>query len=76
MDTHDGRRAVYNYLISNKREWNNCFIKNTQRNTSKSATIIVKKMRTPTTFVVHGIQYMPILLLSLNQWKFRNCNIQ
>ena len=22
------RRVVYNHLVSNKREWNNCFIKN------------------------------------------------
>ena len=25
------RRVGYNYLISNKREWNNCFIKNHQQ---------------------------------------------
>ena len=25
------RRGGYNYPISNKCEWNNCFIKNTQR---------------------------------------------
>ena len=24
------RRVGYNHLISNKREWNNCFIKNNQ----------------------------------------------
>ena len=27
-DAH--RRVGYNHLISNKREWNNCFIKNNQ----------------------------------------------
>ena len=47
----DGR---LNYLISNKREWNNCFIKDTQRNPSKLATMIEKTMRTPNVFVVHG----------------------
>ena len=26
----DMRRVGYNHLISNKREWNNCFIKNNQ----------------------------------------------
>ena len=26
----DRRRVGYNHLISNKREWNNCFIKNNQ----------------------------------------------
>ena len=26
----DSQRGTYNHLISNKREWNNCFIKNNQ----------------------------------------------
>ena len=32
IDSQQGakRRVGYNHLISNKREWNNCFIKNNQ----------------------------------------------
>ena len=52
------------YLISNKSEWNNCFIKNTQRNTSKSATII---------FVVNG--FWAHVSLPVNQLKFRIRNV-
>ena len=42
-DSHDespSARVGYNYLISDKREWSNCFIKNTQKNISKSTANI------------------------------------
>lgn len=46
-----------------------CFITNAQRNNSKWATKIGKKMRTPTIFIVHGIwAHIP---LALNQSKLR-----
>ena len=31
------RRVGYNHLISNKREWNNCFIKNSSTNIARFA---------------------------------------
>ena len=33
IDSQQGalRRVGYNHLISNKREWNNCFIKNNEK---------------------------------------------
>ena len=38
IDSQQGawRRFVYNHLISNKSEWNNCFIKKQSRNVAVS----------------------------------------
>ena len=53
----DARSAELSITISsNKPKWNNCFIKNTQRNTSNSATIIGKK--TAHTEHIAGLWYM------------------
>ena len=52
------RRVGYNHLISNKREWNNCFIKNAPKyrilgyNNNKKAQ---KLTHTLAIFVDHGI---------------------
>ena len=36
------QRAGYNHLISNKREWNNCFIKNVYKISKILPTVFVK----------------------------------
>ena len=63
----DGQRAGYNHLISNKREWNNCFIENAHKNIENSSRLyLFKKIdfqivsnfeqtRTVTIFGEHGI---------------------
>ena len=66
-------RARVGYDVSSKRECNNRVIKNIQRSTSKSATIIAKKTRTPNILEVNGIwAHIP---LPINQSKFRIRNI-
>ena len=60
------RRVAYNHLISNKREWDNCFIKNTHKitrvlpyfvckNNQFSAFFSFGRTRTVTIFGEHGI---------------------
>ena len=61
-------RVGYNHLISNKREWNNCFIKNAHKISRFFPTLFVKatdfplvfnfeQMRTITIFREHGAWY-------------------
>ena len=53
------RRVGYNYLISNKREWNNCFIKKRPQNIENWTEITIKTLKkvtgTLTIFVEHDI---------------------
>ena len=58
------RRLVrHNHLVSNKREWNNCFIKNAQKISRTLPTLITdfqllldfEQARTITIFGEHGI---------------------
>ena len=39
------RRVGYNHLISNKREWNNCFIKNAHKISTILPDFICKKKK-------------------------------
>ena len=44
------RRVGYNHLISNKREWNNCFIKNAHKISTILPDFICKKKKKKTIF--------------------------
>ena len=63
----------YDYLVSNKREWNNCFIKNTSKKYLKIGYNIVKKTHAPNILVVKGTSSYTIA--HKNQSKFRIQNI-
>lgn len=63
----------YHYPISNKREWNNCFIKNKHPNNFIIwALQLLSLTCIPIIFVVHGIwAHLP---WPVNQSKLWNCN--
>lgn len=51
-------QLFHNYHICNKREWNNCFIKNSRKNNAQSATIIAKKKPAQLTSHITSQWYM------------------
>ena len=63
------RRVGYNHLISNKREWNNCFIKNNQEILLDLADLALKEQPWPL-FHGHGIMaHIPWPLSQPNPWN-------
>ena len=64
---------IYGYLISNKLEWNNCFIKTTKRIAIFELPSCFRWHVSATTFVVNCM--WAHILLSVNQSKRRNCYI-
>ena len=68
-------RFTAELAINNKHEGINCFIKNAQRNTSKSATIIAKKTGTPNILLrvdlsKFRIRDIPYLVFSNNYYYY------
>ena len=75
---HSQRGVGYNHLISNKREWNNCFIRNHQEILLDLADFILQEQPEDNLmiklFVGHGI--MAHIPWPLSQSKRWNCIIQ
>ena len=71
------RRVGYNHLISNKREWNNCFIKNNQEILLDLDDFALQEQQEDNLMapvLEHGIMaHIPWPLSQSNPW---NCIIQ
>ena len=61
------RRVGYNHLISNKPEWNNCFIKNNHQISLKSCHVLFRKILSWT-----AKRFSSAAIVSLRRKKFQN----